>query len=224
MANNGYRKIANLGTVGQKKHIQKDVIKKAVTDDTREQLEKEGKTLFNRVNRRIRTLERNRSKVVSPAYEALLKKRGSAPRFGGASIMRGDLDTLQKEIAMAREWDLMETSNMSGARAYTNNLRSKLNVSSKQHLSADFISDIFDALHALHERMPDVLYQNQLQYANYLDTIIEQAENVDLSKLDSAERVETLVTSAIDKLSTQVTNAINDDIDEVSKLFDTKLY
>lgn len=224
MAQDGYKEIANLGEIGNKKHISKEVIKKAVTDDTREQLEKEGKTLFNRVNRRIRTLERNRAKVVSPAYEALVKKRGSVPRFGGAGVLRGDLNELQKEIARAREWDLLETSNMSGARSYTNNLRSQLNVSAKQRLSSDFVSDIFDALHALHERMPDVLYQNQLQYANYLDTIVEQAENIDLSKLDSAERVETLVTSAIDKLSTQVTNAINDDIDELAKLFDTKLY
>lgn len=224
MAQEGYKEIANLGEIGNKKHISKEVIKKAVTDDTRAQLEKEGKTVFNRVNRRIRTLERNRKRVVSPAYNALVKKRGDTPRFGGASVLRGDLDELQKEIARAREWDLLETSNMKGASTYTNNLKSQLNITAKTPLSADTISDIFSALRALHERMPDELYQFQIKYGEYLETIIEEAENIDFSKLDSAERVETLVTRAIDKLSEKISDSINDDIDEVSKLFDTKLY
>lgn len=219
---NGYKKIKNLGEVGKRRHVSVNDIKPSVQNDTYEQMVKESKPLFNRVNRRIRSLERNRQ-LISPAYNSLRKKRGPAPRFG-TSISVHNLDDLQKEIALAREFDNLETSSVPGARVFTNNLKSKLNQKATRKLSSDFVNQIFDVLHSLHERMPDILYQNQLQYASYLDTVVEVAENTDISKLDDAEQVETLVTKAIDKLSREVANKMNDDIDEVAKLFDTKLF
>lgn len=222
MSMNGYKKIKNLGEVGKRRHVSVNDIKPSVQNDTYEQMVKESKPLFNRVNRRIRSLERNRQ-LISPAYNSLRKKRGPAPRFG-TSISVHNLDDLQKEIALAREFDNLETSSVPGARVFTNNLKSKLNQKATRKLSSDFVNQIFDVLHSLHERMPDILYQNQLQYASYLDTVVEVAENTDISKLDDAEQVETLVTKAIDKLSREVANKMNDDIDEVAKLFDTKLF
>lgn len=222
MSMSGYRKIKDLGEVGKRRHISVNDIKPSVEKDTYEQMIKESKPLFNRVNRRIRNLERNRQ-LISPAYNSLRKKRGPAPRFG-TSISVHNLDDLQREIALAREFDNLETSSVPGARAFTNNLKSKLNQKATRKLDRNFVNQIFDVLHSLHERMPDILYQNQLQYASYLDTVVEVAENTDLSKLDEADKVETLVTKAIDKLSREVANKINDDIDEVAKLFDTKLF
>lgn len=222
MSMSGYRKIKDLGEVGKRRHISVNDIKPSVEKDTYEQMIKESKPLFNRVNRRIRNLERNRQ-LISPAYNSLRKKRGPAPRFG-TSISVHNLDDLQREIALAREFDNLETSSVPGARAFTNNLKSKLDQKATRKLDRNFVNQIFDVLHSLHERMPDILYQNQLQYASYLDTVVEVAENTDLSKLDEADKVETLVTKAIDKLSREVANKINDDIDEVAKLFDTKLF
>lgn len=222
MNTKGYKKIQDLGSISNRRHVSKQLIKESVTQDTYQQMIKESKPLFNRVNRRIRSIERNRQ-LISPAYNALREKRGPAPRFG-TSISVHNLDDLQKEIALAREFDNLETSSVPGARAFTNNLKDKLNMKAVKKLDSRFINQVFDALHALHERMPDALYQNQLQYASYLDTIVEVSENGDISKLDDAEQVEILVTRAIDKLSTQVTDKINDDIDEVSRLFDTKLF
>lgn len=203
------------------KHISQSEVERVIKDDTLQQMIKEGQTLFNRVNKRIRNIERNRQ-IISPAYNALVAKRGSAPRFGTSGTY-SNLNELQKEIARAQEYDNMETSTVQGARNFTNNLRKQLHTKRGEKLSDEFISQIFDALHSLHERMPDVLYKNQLQYADYLDSIVETAENVDLSKLDSAEQVETLVTQAIEKLSAQITSKINDDIDTLRNSFN-RLY
>lgn len=213
--------ILTQGEIRTLKHVSQADVEKVLKDDALRQMVREGRTLFDRVNKRIRNIERNKS-IISPAYNALRKKRGSAPRFGTSGTY-SNLDELQKEIAMAREWDNFETSSVAGARTFTNNLRSELNVKSGQKLSKEFINLIFDSLHALHERMPDVLYKNQLKYTEYLDTIVERAENVDLSGLDDAEQVEELVTNAIEKLSAQITTEINNSIDALrhstSRLF-----
>lgn len=196
---------------------EKRQIKESVKDGAFKQLEKQAKTLFSRVNKRIRTLERasNRGDVISPALNSLRKKRGQAPRFGTKGSY-SDLESLKKEMAQAQAFDSMETSTLSGAKAYTENLKKQIpNVDS---LDASAISLIFDALHGIHERMPSVLYSGLLQYSEYLDTVIEQAENIDLNMIDNYEsRLSTLIDKAIEELTSKVTDTVNDGIGILSQ-------
>lgn len=196
---------------------EKRQIKESVKDNAFKQLEKQAKTLFSRVNKRIRTLERasNRGDIVSPALNSLRKKRGQAPRFGTKGSY-SDLETLKKEMAQAQAFDNMETSTLSGARAYTENLKQQ--IPNINELDDSAINLIFDALHGLHERMPTLLYSGLLQYSEYLDTVIEQAENTDLSMIDNYElRLNTLIDKAIEELSNKVADTVNDGIGILSR-------
>lgn len=201
--------VHHLGTA-EKKEVKKEVETAAF-----KQLEKQAKTVFNRVNKRIRNIERNK-KVISPAYNALRKKRGNAPRFGTSGTYT-NIKSLQKELSQALAFDNMETSTVQGARNYTQNLRSQVG----GDLTDTAVNIIFDSLHALHERIPDVLYGNLLQYRDYLDTIVEIQENTDFSSFsDFQSKVDEVVTQAINKLTNQLTDTINGGIDYLASGFD----
>lgn len=194
---------------------EKKELKKEVESAAFKQLEKQAKTVFNRVNKRIRNIESNK-KVISPAYNALKKKRGDAPRFGTSGTY-SNIKSLQKELSQALAFDNMETSTVQGARNYTENLRSQVG----GDLTDTAINLIFDSLHALHERVPDSLYGNLLQYRDYLDTIVEVQENTDFSSFtDFQSQVDEVVTQAINKLTDQLTDTINDGIDYLANGFD----
>lgn len=195
----------------------KGSVQEFVENSTFEELEKQSKTLFSRVNKRIRTLESNQRKVVSPAYLAIKRERGDAPRFGTKGSYN-DLKSLQKEIAKAISFDTSETSTIKGAKAYTNNLINELNL---DNVDKDKITRIFDSLHALHERMPDVLYSGLLSYSEYLDKIIETDENLELDdSLDKQEQIEEIVTKAINDLTDKVDGLLKSGTDILSMNYD----
>lgn len=195
----------DLGTIANPKYINASDLVKSMQDDTFKSLQKQAKTVFNRVNKRIRNIEKNKG-LVSPAYNALVKKRGEAPRFGTKGSY-SDLKSLEKEYNLALSFDNMETSTVAGSRAYTNNLKSKLPL---EKMSKDLVSNIFDVLHGLHERMPDFLYSNTLQYTDYLETVIEVSENTDFNNM-SRDELETSITQAVQKLAEKTANDINKD-------------
>lgn len=182
-------------------------VKEFVENATYDELEKQAKTLFSRVNKRIRTLESHKKEVISPSYNALVKSRGTTPRFGtkGSYI---DKKSLQKEIAQALSFDTSETGNYRGAKAYTKNLKNMLPL---DKLDDDKISIIFDALHSVHERMPDILYSGLLQYSDYLDTVVETAENLEIDGLDDYE-------NQLENMVEQVINELTDKLDEGENL------
>lgn len=201
-------------------HITKNAVRPVIKDMAFEQLKKQAQVVFDRVNKRIRNLETN-NKIVSPALQALEKKRGDAPRFG-TSGSYNNMSSLKREYAQALAFDNMETSTVAGARAYTNNLKNQ--IPNYNQLSKDAINLIFNSLHALHERMPDALYGNLLKYTDYLDTIVETASENEYSEIGSTEgQVDRLVTDAIEKMTSQVTDKLNDAIDAFSGSFD-RLY
>lgn len=195
----------DLGTIAKPKYINANDLSKSLEDDAFKSLQKQAKTVFNRVNKRIRNIERNKG-IVSPAYNALVKKRGEAPRFGLKGSYN-DLKSLEKEYNLALSFDNMETSTVNGARAYTNNLKSKLPL---DKMSKDLVSNIFDVLHGLHERMPDFIYNNTLQYTDYLETVIEVSENTDFNNM-SRDELELSITQAVQKLAEKTANDINKD-------------
>lgn len=195
----------------------KGSVEEFVKDSTFEELEKQSKTLFSRVNKRIRTLERNKNKVISPSYLALKRDRGDAPRFGTKGSYT-NLQELQKEIAKALSFDNSETSTVQGAKAYTENLQNELNLA---NLDKDKITLIYDSLHALHERMPDVLYSGLLSYSEYLDKIIETDENLALDdSLEKKEQLEEIVGKAIDELTNKVSDLLGSGTDILSMNYD----
>lgn len=202
--------------------IDRNETKKEVSNAVYDNLLKEAKTLFNRVNKRIRNLETN-NKVVSPALQALEKKRGNAPRFGTkGTYSEGNLQSLKKEYAQALSFDNMETSTVAGARSYTTNLMRQ--IPNYNELSDSTINLIYDSLHRLHERLPDSIYGNLLKYTDYLDTIVETQSNTDLSEIEDYEgQVETIVTTAIENITSQVNALQNTLIDVLSGGFD-RLY
>lgn len=195
----------------------KGSVEEFVKNSTFDELEKQSKTLFSRVNKRVRTLESNQKNVISPAYLALKKERGQAPRFGTKGSYN-DLKSLQKEIAKAISFDTSETSTVKGAKAYTKNLLNELNL---KGVDDDKITRIFDSLHALHERMPDVLYGGLLNYSEYLDKIIETDENMELDdSLDKQEQIEEIVTQAINELTDKVNSLLDTGTDILSMKYD----
>lgn len=185
----------------------KDEIKEFVENATYNELESQSKTLFNRVNKRIRTLESHKKDVISPSYNALVKSRGTTPRFGTKGSYT-DKKSLQKEIAQALSFDTSETGNYKGAKAYTKNLKDMLPL---DRLDDDKVSMIFDTLHSVHERMPDILYSGLLQYSDYLDTVVETAEDLELDNIDDYE-------SQLESMVEQVINQLTDKLDEGENL------
>lgn len=194
---------------------EKAKLKKEAQKGAYEQLKEQAKVVFNRVNKRIRNIENNKN-IISPAYNVLKKKRGNAPRFGTSGSYH-DLKSLQKEYAQALSFDNMETSTVQGSRAYTDNLKSQLSLDT---LDKSAINVIFEALHSLHERMPDILYNNLLKYTDYLETIVENTENIDFNSISNYEtKVETLVNNAIDELTEKMSDKLNEGIDILSGNF-----
>lgn len=202
------------GQLGRMPHVQSGQIRKAIEEQTYEELQKTANTVFNRVNKRIRNIERevNRpsAKIISPAYNALKKERGRAPRFGTSGTYT-DLASLRKEYAKAVAFDEMETSSIAGARAYTNNIMSVFN---GKKIPRDTIGYIFDILHGLHERVPDKIYASMLKYSDYLETVAEIAEDRDFSNMNTdAESLDADIQRAVEELTAKMTSDINDDID-----------
>lgn len=170
----------------------------------------DGERLFDRTNKRIRNLEKN-NKYISPALNALKKKRGDAPRFGTLGTY-GNLNEYLKEVARAQQFSNLETSSVQGARSFTKNLKKQLNKKIKEGLSDDFIANVFDTLHGVHERMPDLLYRVQLKYSDYMDVVIDTIE-----ENENNDNLEDNIISAINKLTEKIADNENT-IDEVYRM------
>lgn len=197
---------------------EKQEVKKKTEGETFKALEKKAKTLFSRVNKRIRNLERwtMQGRIISPALNAL-KKQGKS-RFGTKGTY-SDLESLKKEIAKAQAFDNMETSSIKGARSYTENLKKKIPNVTK--LNDEQINLIFDALHSVHERMPINLYSGLIVYSDYLDAVIEEETEMTQSSMQSYDdRLNRLIDNVIEKLTRGVTDTIDSGIGILSKGFD----
>lgn len=199
---------AKMAEIKQGKHVKvygtREQISKDVSEMTRAQLSKHAKQIFSTVNKRIRRLID--SDTISPALEALKRKRGNNPRFttGGK-----DLDALQKEYSEAIAFYNLETGTVTGARSYTNKLK---NLIGERIEDKEYINKLFDLLHGATERLPMQIAKNTIGTDTILNQIIEDDVNGTLNVLDSADR-DLQISQLIDEVTDNIVNVINNDVD-----------
>lgn len=180
---------------------------------TREELYKVAKQIFQNANRRLRNLEKNG--LYSPAYAAAMKEG-----YFGA---RGkDFNQLTHEYARAIAFLNMQTSNVSGARTYERHIQSLIgNVSPQQkkaifeifrrveernmigaqmYGSSKLIQEISQQMQGDAQNALDELDRDSAEYQAKLDKIVE-----DMGKLASQKYEETMeVLQETSKLSFDV--------------------
>lgn len=184
-----------------------------------QELIKDAERVFDRTNKRIRNIE-SHTEIRSPALESLKEKKGDVPRFG-TSDSYSNLSEYVKEYARAQNFDTLETSTVKGAQNFTKNMKNEikknLNIEEDKEPDNDFVANLFDILHGVHERMPDKLYKNQLKYEEYLENVIQGAEFIDYSKLDT-RGIEQAVSGMVNKLTDDIKQKQKADTDEIERM------
>lgn len=184
--------------------VKKDNVSKAAQDfakvvrdetekETRKRIAKYGKRVFSRVNKKIDRLIA--SGYVSPALEGLLKTHSKHFTIGGKNI-----DELQREINKALIFESRQTSNISGARAYTNQLK---NLLGERIDDNDYISNIFDLMHGIEERIPISLAKNMGGTDTILNDLIERYTQSEISAMSEADREEK-ITEQLNRIQKQI--------------------
>ncbi len=197
-----------MAEIKQGRHVKvygtREQIAQDVSEMTRQQLSKHAKQIFSTVNKRIRRLID--SDTISPALEALKRKRGNNPRFttGGK-----DLEQLQKEYSEAIAFYNLETGTVTGAKSYTNKLK---NLIGERIEDKEYINKLFDLLHGATERLPMQIAKNTIGTDTILNQIIEDDVNGTLNVLDSADR-DLQISQLIDEVTDNIVNVINNDVD-----------
>lgn len=177
--------------------------KKALEELSLKELKRMSHDLFAVANKRIRRLQNK--DVLSPALDALQKKRTGHETF---TIGSKNLKQLQREYSEAIAFLNLETSTVTGAKRYENNL--------KQYVGSDVskktVSYIFDLLHSIQERVPQKIYGNMAGSVPILEQIqemliedIESNENEFESESDKRERI---ITNAIEKLTNEIDKSV----------------
>lgn len=176
-------------------------VRKEIEEMTRQELAKEANKLFSMVNKRIRRLKD--SDTISPALEALQRKRGNS-QF---STRGKNLQALQDEYVEALSFSNLQTSTVNGARQYTRGLQDLLG--DKIH-DKDYISAIFDLMHGLEERLPVELASNMIGTNEVLNEVIETAVGQNISELNATSSGRNdFIQRAIDKLMKQLKGLAN---------------
>lgn len=176
-------------------------VRKEIEEMTRQELAKEANKLFSMVNKRIRRLKD--SDTISPALEALQRKRGNS-QFSS----RGkNLQALQDEYVEALSFSNLQTSTVNGARQYTRELQDMLG--DKIH-DRDYISAVFDLMHGLEERLPVELASNMIGTNELLNEVIETAVGQNVTELNATTSGRNdFMQRAIDKLMEQLKGLAN---------------
>lgn len=162
--------------------------------ETLKGLKKEARKIFSRVNKKLNRLQS--SEYISPAYEGIIRRHGTGFHFkyGGT-----DIDTLQKLIAEALIFESRETSNISGAKSFTDSLKQLLHT---KDINSEYISNVFDVMHGVAERVPVQLAENMVGTDTILNNIIESYTLQELSNLSEADRIRS-IQEQLDKINTQ---------------------
>lgn len=190
----------------QPKSETRKLVEREVKDLSRKELAKQAKALFSTVNKRIKRLQN--SDVVSPALDALKKKRTPHFTTGGKS-----LEQLQKEYSEALAFYNLETGTVTGARAFTNKLENMLG--ERVH-DRDYLAKTFDLLHTVQNRLPE-LYKNKFGTdPQELQNMIERVEGLEEQLYsDNAEEQEKAMSELLDNIIKQLTDELQQTIDSI---------
>lgn len=190
-------------------------VRKEIEEMTRQELAKQATKLFSAVNKRIDRLQA--SNTISPALEALQRKRGDT-HF---SARGKSLEALQDEYVEALSFSNLQTSTVSGARQYTNQLKSLLGDRIKD---SDYVSSVFDLMHGVAERLPVELASNMIGTNDILNDVIETAIGENISELNASDSGRNdFIQKAIDKVMTDLKGLANRSANELGNSLENAL-
>lgn len=173
--------------------------KKALEELSLKELKRMSHDLFAVANKRISRLQ-NKKDVISPALNALENRRGDNPKF---TIGSKNLKQLQREYSEAMAFLNLETSTVTGAKQYENNLKSYVG-----DADDSTISYIFDLLHSVQERVPESVFGSlagSVPTLEILTEILGQDTNSNISEFESeSDKRESIISDAIDKLTSMI--------------------
>lgn len=162
---------------------------------TRKEFRQQASHLFSAVNKRIRRLEN--SSVLSPALDALNKSEG-----GSHFSVRGKSDSeLIKEYNRALAFYNLNTATVTGARQFTNELKSVLG----DDLDKDYVSSIFDMMHSISERLGSSVMKGQIGTNQILQDLYENDFQNSMSAIKNNKQVrEDFIMDAVNRLKKQI--------------------
>lgn len=192
------------------KYATKNEIYEQVENATESEFRHVANRLFSTVNKRINRLKSTEG-VVSPALRALSNKRNGNLHFSS----RYSFDELKKEYAQAYAFYKTETGTLTGARSYTNKLKSLLG---ERINDKDYVNYVFDTMHSLSDRIPTLIAKGQIGTNDLLMMVIESTVDEESSFMDRTESErDAYISEQIEKIVNQVNSMVKDSVTAVDK-------
>lgn len=184
--------------------------KKALEELSLKELKRMSHDLFAVANKRIRRL--HDSDTISPALNAIEKRRGNNPNF---TIGSKDLKQLQREYSEAIAFLNLETSTVTGSKRYEKNLKQYIG----NDVSDDTVSYMFDLLHSVQERIPESIFGNvagSIPILEQLQEIISESTDSNISEFESeSAKRESIISDAIDRLTSMIDESVQSGINQL---------
>lgn len=179
------------------KDYDKGTIKKDVSEMTRKEIADMARSLFSKLNKRITRLEQAKG-VISPALESVNKS-------GGKFYMKGlNRNQLLKEYSRALTFENSATGTVTGARSYTNRLKS---IMGERVQDKEYVARVFDLVHRaqeLHPTISNAIGSNEV--ARIVTEVVDESIDLELATMKDYE------------------GALNKDFDEAIEEISERIY
>lgn len=191
------------------KYANRNEIYESVKNATESEFRQVANKLFSTVNKRIQRIEN--SNVISPALNALYRKRGNA-HF---SAKQGSFDDLKKEYAQAYAFYKLETGTVSGSRMFTNNLKSKIG---DRINDREYINYIFDTMHTLQDRFAGEIFKGLIGTNDLLQDVIEATIDKERSEFEKTEAErDAFISEQVERIASQINNMVENSVHDIDK-------
>ena len=168
------------GTITVHKNLNTAKLKSDLSELTRKEIADKFRPIFSKLNKRISRLEQAKG-VISPALEAVKKS-------GGKFYMKGlDRNSLLKEVSRAIAFDSSATGTVTGARVFTENLKS---VMGERVEDKEYVGRVFDLVHKVSELNPTITNAiGSTEVARIVSDMVEESIALDLANQEEYENV-----------------------------------
>ena len=168
------------GTITVHKNLNTAKLKSDLSELTRKEIADKFRPIFSKLNKRISRLEQAKG-VISPALEAVKKS-------GGKFYMKGlDRNSLLKEVSRAIAFDSSATGTVTGARAFTEKLKS---VMGERVEDKEYVGRVFDLVHKVSELNPTITNAiGSTEVAEIVSDMVEESIALDLANQEEYENV-----------------------------------